>query len=733
MDDPDPDSSRSLSRRDVIRIFSATGVLAGLVPVSRSAELDETKVDGGVIYSCRVIALETGKSVEGAEIVVERSIRGSAPPTPAWVGETTTKTDAEGRFRLEFPPDHVAEPRLCIAMRIRHHGYVPRKAYRARLADILRWQARGEEPFFTTITLERGLEYTGQVVVPGGKPAAGISYWFETWARGNNPVSRFLADDSNGQTDDDGRIRIRMPKTWALAIYLGPPRTPRARLPYAPYQHFWGTDTPSEHPDVWAPTDLGRITLSRGIRLPGRMVGTEGRPIGGQTITAYALRGRLQHSTATEADGTFSLGPLRPGNYLIYGEGQDLYSGGLWADAPPVHGPIRVVRPVRVYLQEDVTPKPLVLREMPTVRVELRFVDSRGKPARGGVARLSGLIPNEGRPADALGAQMDVSGGRASTINDPEPRDTVNRDNWSVQDKPDSEGHLLFLAPKGLREASLSALSFDETIAYKSRLEPDGPLRSGGGGELGVLEADRQVTVVCYRAPTVLVTVKVEEGQVPDDVQVNAGFTVNGGGQGGSLERQPDGRYRTRSLMPDHEYEISAWGTRGTYVPTRIHRINLPEGGSADLTLTVRKRPAPPEVGRRAPGFSVRTLEGRTLSLAGLRDKTVVLHFWQPRLGIPDATSLKAVHDRFGNDSRLAMIGVCLSDDSEAATRVIRSLGLSWPQAALRDRGADPIVIDYGARYPYKAFLIGPDGKLIAKDLEGAALEKAVAQALTGK
>jgi hypothetical protein len=52
----------------------------------------------------------------------------------------------------------------------------------------------------------------------------------------------------------------------------------------------------------------------------------------------------------------------------------------------------------------------------------------------------------------------------------------------------------------------------------------------------------------------------------------------------------------------------------------------------------------------------------------------------------------------------------------------------------LRDRTADPIAIDYGVRrYPYKPVLIGPDGHLIARDLEGAALEKAVADTLSDR
>ena len=73
--------------------------------------------------------------------------------------------------------------------------------------ELIREQARGQSPFFTTIALERGLEYTGQVVVPGGKPAAGIPYAFE---HGTSRPSRSIpifTDDYDGQTDDEGRIR----------------------------------------------------------------------------------------------------------------------------------------------------------------------------------------------------------------------------------------------------------------------------------------------------------------------------------------------------------------------------------------------------------------------------------------------------------------------------------------------------------------------------------------------
>ncbi len=519
-----------------------------------------------------------------------------------------------------------------------------------------------------------------------------------------------------------------------MSIYVGPARSARARFPYAPYQHFWGTADPSRNPHTWAPTDLGRLVLSRGIRVSGRLVDTEGRPIAGQTIQADPTRGRDVHSATTEADGSFSLGPLRPANYVIHGEGQH-EGGGIDPDAPPIRRPIRVIRPVRIYLKENVIPKPLVIHELPTVEVEVRFVDSGGKPSLGGLASLSGTIPNDRNPANPLGG-ITKGGGLAPGINEPEPLDPADRLDWGVQDVPGPDGRIVFNVPTALQAALLQTHPFDEDVAYRTRLTPNGPLKHWGGGQLGPIEDDRRITIVCYRAPTVLVIgLKSEDDRIPDDLTVNAGFNNNGGDYGNRLIRQPDGRYRSEGLMPDHEYEISAWQPRGSYISRGVQRINLPEGRSARVTLHLRKRPDPPAAGRPAPTFSVRTLDGRAMSLASLRGKTILLHFWVPVLGIRDAASLKALHDRFGKDDRFAMIGLCLANNSEAATRLIQSSGMSWAHAVLRDRSYDPIAIDYDARrFPSPAFLIGPDGKVMATGLGHVRrLEKAVAEALSRK
>jgi peroxiredoxin len=165
----------------------------------------------------------------------------------------------------------------------------------------------------------------------------------------------------------------------------------------------------------------------------------------------------------------------------------------------------------------------------------------------------------------------------------------------------------------------------------------------------------------------------------------------------------------------------------------QVPRVKLSEGGLAEMTVVLRKRLDPPEPGRPVPDFSVRTVDGRTLSLDALRGQTILLHFWAPDFGFGGAASLKAVHERFAQDRSFAMIGLCTNDDTEQAAKLIKSNGLSWPQAVLRDGNLDPIVTDYRAYEPNIAFLIGPDGKLIAKVVAGPALENAVAVALGRK
>src|SRR5262245_28689981 len=101
------------------------------------------------------------------------------------------------------------------------------------------------------------------------------------------------------------------------------------------------------------------------------------------------------------------------------------------------------------------------------------------------------------------------------------------------------------------------------------------------------------MTMIAYRAPTVLVSVKTEDGAVPADLSVMAGYRINRTNYGSYFVRQADGRYRSQSLMPEHEYEVRVRDRGGAYDPAPVQRVSVPEGGSAQLSFLLRQRRKP--------------------------------------------------------------------------------------------------------------------------------------------
>ncbi len=77
------------------------------------------------------------------------------------------------------------------------------------------------------------------------------------------------------------------------------------------------------------------------------------------------------------------------------------------------------------------------------------------------------------------------------------------------------------------------------------------------------------------------------------------------------------------------------------------------------------------------------------------------------------------------------MIGLSQDVTPEVARRYAARHGMVWEQRYLGSRyDPNPIAAAFGVRFPPAILLIGPDGRILARDLRGDAIQQAVSRAL---
>lgn len=207
----------------------------------------------------------------------------------------------------------------------------------------------------------------------------------------------------------------------------------------------------------------------------------------------------------------------------------------------------------------------------------------------------------------------------------------------------------------------------------------------------------------------------------------------------------PDGTFRADDVPPGR-YELSlSISRRGEIYPPsaggsalREVLVPAPEGRRADepfdvgvIELTMKSN-RNVGVGQAAPEFDVRSLEGKPVRLADLRGKYVLLAFWATwcKPCLEETPHLKAAYEAFGKDERFVMVGLSLDEDVDAARQYVARQGLGWIQGFLGQNGEIPPLRDFGVQGIPSIWLIGPDGRVVAKDLRGTAIKEAVERAL---
>jgi len=145
-------------------------------------------------------------------------------------------------------------------------------------------------------------------------------------------------------------------------------------------------------------------------------------------------------------------------------------------------------------------------------------------------------------------------------------------------------------------------------------------------------------------------------------------------------------------------------------------------------------------LGKYAPPISGVDIDGKAISLSGLKGKVVLVNFWATWCPpcVAEIPRLNALAEKF-HDRGFAVMGINVDamhedvkDTKTALTAVRRFLvsqNITWTNLLSRT-GADDFTKAYGVEDIPASFLIGRDGKVIALELSGDGLERSVSQAL---
>ncbi len=154
-------------------------------------------------------------------------------------------------------------------------------------------------------------------------------------------------------------------------------------------------------------------------------------------------------------------------------------------------------------------------------------------------------------------------------------------------------------------------------------------------------------------------------------------------------------------------------------VGTKVVRVQVTEDAArkgtldlGDITVPVKSGPRPGEV---VPDLAFTAFSGETVKLSDLRGRYVLLDFWATWCGpcVADLPAVRKLHDTYGADKRLVVLGLNLDDDPAKARRFVKDHPLPWTQGSLGGRPDDPVLARYAVSSVPAYFLIGPDGKLI--------------------